>query len=248
MRSKSMDKKLRGWLELNVFVRGSAWSAALLAIVLGLSGCKTATEDQQAGFAAAASQALADSKTSADPQTGAEGEPAAKSAESAGKLLLREGDTIRVSFPGAPNLNAVQLIRRDGKITMPLVGEVHAAGVAPSDLEKQLLELYGPQLQTKEISVSLESSAFYVYVVGAILRPGKIVTDKPVSALEAIMEAGGFDQMRANMKKIKVIRYVDGKPHYYKLDMKGILGGEGKDAFILRPSDIVFVPERFTWF
>src|SRR5262245_24003935 len=71
----------------------------------------------------------------------------------ANKLLLREGDTVRISFPGAPNLNTAQTIRRDGKLALALVGEVQAAGLAPTELEKKLLELYGPQLQTKEVTV-----------------------------------------------------------------------------------------------
>lgn len=209
-----------------------------LAAALCFAGCKTASEDQQAGLAAAASQAIA-----AADQGASTNSPVATD-----KLLLREGDAIRIVFPGAPNLNTLAAIRRDGKITVPLIGEVHAAGLAPTDLEKRLLDLYGPQLQTKEVTVSLESSAFAVYVVGAVLRPGKIVSERPLSALEAIMEAGGFDQTRANLKKIRVIRYFQGKPEYHTLDMKGILAGRGTGAFALRPADILFIPERFTWF
>ncbi len=44
-------------------------------------------------------------------------------------IVLREGDSVRISFPGAPNLNSVQLIRRDGRITLPLIGEFQAAGL-----------------------------------------------------------------------------------------------------------------------
>src|SRR5438876_2556030 len=83
---------------------------------------------------------------------------------SADSIVLREGDVVKVTFPGAPNLNASQPIRRDGRITLQLVGEVQASGKTPSDLEKELIKLYGPQLQTKEVSVTLESSAFPVYV------------------------------------------------------------------------------------
>ena len=210
--------------------------AGVVALAVVLCGCKTTEqENQQASLAQAAMEA-----TQALEQPGTPGKT--------DKLLLREGDTLRITFPGAPNLNALQVVRRDGKITLPLVGEVQAAGVAPADLEKRLLELYGPQLQTKEISVSLESSAFQVYVVGAVLRPGKIVSDRPISALEAIMEAGGFDQTRANMKKVRVIRYVAGQPQYHTLNLRSILAGVGSEAFPLRPADIILVPERFTWF
>src|SRR5882672_2375321 len=108
-------------------------------------------------------------------------------------VLLREGDVVKITFPGAPNLNASQQIRRDGKITLQLIGEVTAAGKTRAALEAELLELYKPQLVTKEITVTVESSSFDVYVTGAVLKPGKVITSRPLTALEAIMEAGGPD-------------------------------------------------------
>src|SRR5262249_7552896 len=87
-------------------------------------------------------------------------------------IVLREGDSVRISFPGAPNLNTVQQIKRDGRIGLQLVGEVQAAGLTANQLEKELLKLYGPQLQTKEVSVAVENSSLVVYVTGAVLRPG----------------------------------------------------------------------------
>src|SRR6185436_19575014 len=94
-----------------------------------------------------------------------------------GSIVLHEGDVVKISFPGAPNLNTTQPIRRDGRITLQLIGEFQAAGMTPTDLEKELLKSYGPQLQTKEVSVTVESSAFPVYLTGAVLRPGKILSD-----------------------------------------------------------------------
>lgn len=172
----------------------------------------------------------------------------AGSAQATDILLLREGDTIRLNFPGAPNLNAIQAIRRDGKLALPLVGEVQAAGLTPADLEKKLLELYGPQLQTKELTVTLESSAFPVYVTGAVLKPGKVVSDRPLTALEAIGEAGGFDMNKADLKNIRVIRNDGIRTEYFSLNLKAYIAGKNTYIFRLKPSDIIFVPERFVWF
>jgi polysaccharide biosynthesis/export protein len=203
-------------------------AGAALSAVLMFAGCKSSGTS---GLDAATAQAA---------QAGA-GQPT-------DKLLLREGDTLRLNFPGAPNLNTIQAIRRDGKLALPLVGEVQAAGLAPAELEKKLLELYGPQLQTKELTVTLESSAFPVYVTGAVLKPGKIVSDRPLNALEAIMEAGGFDLGKANLKNVRVIRNESGRTEYFSLDLKAYLEGRKTDTFRLKPSDILFVPERFVWF
>jgi polysaccharide export outer membrane protein len=168
---------------------------------------------------------------------------------SAEPVVLREGDIVRISFPGAPNLNTLAAIRRDGKTSLPLIGEVQAAGLKPSELEAELIKLYGPQLQVKEVSVALETSAIPIYVNGSVLRPGKILSDRPITALEAIMEAGGFDHAKANLKEVTVIRRVaSGQVEYHKLNLKRVLQGKQIEPFLLKASDIVYVPERFSWF
>jgi polysaccharide export outer membrane protein len=162
--------------------------------------------------------------------------------------VLHEGDSVRVSFPGAPNLNTVQQIRRDGIIALPLIGEFKAAGLTPADMEKELVKQYGSQLQTKEVNVAVESSAFFVYVTGAVLRPGRVISDRPMTALEAIMEAGGFDYNKANLKKVVVIRHENGNTQHQLLNLKKVLHGEKDEPFSLKRSDIIYVPERFAWF
>jgi polysaccharide export outer membrane protein len=163
-------------------------------------------------------------------------------------MVLREGDAVRVTFPGAQNLNAVQPIKRDGRISMQLIGEVQAAGLTVKQLEDELLKLYGPQLQTKEVAVAVESSTFPVYVTGAVLRPGKIMPDRPMTALEAVMEAGGFDYTKANQKGVTVIRHENGHVDHFKVNLKKALQGQDTEPFNLKPGDIVYVPERFAWF
>lgn len=163
-------------------------------------------------------------------------------------LSLREGDVLRVSFPGAPDLNTTQPIRRDGVITLPMVGEVKAAGLTPADLQKELVRLYSPKLVSKEVNVSLESSTFPVFVTGAVLRPGRLSADRPLTALEAIMEAGGFDYTRANLKAVRIIRREQERLVNYTVNLKVVLQGRQNDPFVLKPMDIVYVPEKFSWF
>jgi polysaccharide export outer membrane protein len=163
-------------------------------------------------------------------------------------LILREGDVLKITFPGSPNLDTTQTIRRDGKITLQLVGEITAAGLAPTDLESKLSDVYSNQLVTHEITVAVISSSIPVFVDGAVLRPQKVVSDHPISALEAVMEAGGFDYTKANTKDVQVIRYEDGREHTYNLNLKAMMDGKPTEQFFLKPYDIVHVPERFSWF
>lgn len=163
-------------------------------------------------------------------------------------VLLREGDVLRISFSGSPSLDTTQQIRRDGKITLPLVGEVQAAGTTTEALQQNLIKLYAPQLSSTIITVTVASSTFPVFVTGSVIRPGKIVSDHPITALDAIMEAGGFDYTRANLKAVRVIRHEGDRVQNYTLNLKLVLAGKADKQFFLQPSDIVFVPERFAWF
>ena len=179
--------------------------------------------------------------------------PAAKTGERAANtnesFTLREGDVVKISFPGSPTLDTTQEIRRDGKINLPLgVGDVDAAGMTPTALEKKLVDLYAPQLSSKQVTVQVESSSFPFYVTGMVLRPGKILTDHPITALEAVMEAGGFDYSKADLKDVTVIRREQNTMKNYKLNLKAVLDGRQSDPFYLKPDDIVYVPERFNMF
>lgn len=162
--------------------------------------------------------------------------------------VLNEGDVVNIEFLGAPDLNSVQKIRRDGKISVQLIGEMVAAGKTPTELEKEIIKLAGPQLVAKEVMVTVNTAAFPIFVTGAVLRPGKITADRPLSALQAIMEAGGFDYGKANLKSVRVLRQEGDELKNYKINLKLPLQGKKSDPFQLKPEDIIFVPEKFVWF
>jgi polysaccharide export outer membrane protein len=163
-------------------------------------------------------------------------------------ITLREGDVLKISFPANANLNTTQPIRRDGMISMPLVGEVKAVGKTPTELEKDLADLYSTQLLSKEITVEVQSSSFPVYVSGSVLRPGKVISDHPITALEAVMEAGGYDNTKANLKGVTIIRHEGNSTRNYIVNLKRVVDGKPSESFYLKPGDIVIVPERFSWF
>jgi len=163
-------------------------------------------------------------------------------------ITLREGDVLKISFPGSANLNTTQQIRRDGMISMPLVGEVKAVGKTPAGLETDLIDLYSTQLLSKQVTVEVQSSSFPVYVSGSVLRPGKVMSDHPITALEAVMEAGGFDYTKANLKGVTIIRHEGNSTRNYIVNLKRIVDGKPSESFYLKPGDIVIVPERFSWF
>jgi polysaccharide biosynthesis/export protein len=166
----------------------------------------------------------------------------------ANSLVLQPGDAVQVTFPGAPTLNRTVAIRRDGKISLELIGDIDAAGLTPNQLEKVLLDKYGPMLVVKEVNVSVVTAAFIVYVTGAVSHPGKVASERVLTPLQAVIEAG-IDTQRANLKSVKVIRADEhGHNERFKLNLKNIMLGKEFQPFTLRPLDIIVVPEKFTWF
>ena len=164
------------------------------------------------------------------------------------KIVLQEGDVIKITFPDAPNLNTTTKIRRDGTISLPDVGELHVVGLTSTEVEKLLLAKYADQIVSKEINVSIEVSNFEVYVTGAVMHPGKVASDRPLTALEAVLEAGGVDFSRANLKNVVISRNINGRLQHFQVDLKKVLNGQSGDTFNLRPNDILYIPEKFAWF
>jgi len=157
---------------------------------------------------------------------------------------LNSGDVVQITFPAAPTLNTQEKVRLDGRLLLPLVGQVDAAGKTSKELQADLVKLYQPHLQVAEVMVNVLSSSASVYVGGAVNKPGRIPLERPMTALEAIMEAGGFDPKRANVKKVTVVRQADGHYSQHVLNLKPVLRGQEVEPFKLEPFDTVFVPER----
>ncbi len=163
-------------------------------------------------------------------------------------IILREGDVVKISFPDSANLDTTLPIRRDGKISPQLVGDVQAAGQTIDQLQDALIKLYTPQIGQKNITVTLESSSFPVFVTGAVVHPGKILSDHPMTALEAVMESGGFDYTTANTRAVKIIRNENGVMKHFTLNLQRILDGKDSTPFYLQPDDIIYVSQRFELF
>ena len=168
----------------------------------------------------------------------------AVNAMSTNLVRLNPGDVVSVTFPGAGQMNTTERVRLDGNILMPLVNEIPAAGKTPSELQADLVKAYDKHLQVKEVVVIVSSSSASIFVSGAVNHPGRITMERPMTILDAIMEAGGFDPRRANMKKVAVIRKKGGSYSRRIVNMKPVLKGINVPPVNLEPFDIIFVPEK----
>lgn len=157
-------------------------------------------------------------------------------------VVLGPGDVIRISFTTAPEMNQGQKIRADGKVSLPAVGQVTAAGKTLAQLESELKRLYSGQITNTDVLVTLDSSAIEVYMSGAVRSPGKLVFDRPTTILQAIMQAGGPNPF-GNMRSVRLIRLTNGVQRMQVLDLRPTLVGETTKAFYVKNGDIIQIPQ-----
>lgn len=159
-------------------------------------------------------------------------------------VVLKPGDVLQVKFLYWPELNEEkQSIRPDGKISLQLVGDVQAEGHTPEELRNHLLDLYQDKLIDPEIAVVVSSlDSHRVYVGGEVLSPGLVMINGRLTALEAIMQAGGFRKESAKMSSVVVVRQRDGAQYARTIDLRKSIEEPQSEPFLLEPYDIVFVP------
>ncbi len=153
---------------------------------------------------------------------------------------LAAGDEVKVSFSGAPDLNLKQKIQVNGNLSLPTIGDVRAVGKSISGFQSELTARYQPHFQDPTVVVSVENAAAGVYVSGEVLRPGKIPLDRPMTALEAVMECGGFSKL-ANPRQVIVVRNQANQMERYPLNLNDALNGGESQPFYLRVYDVVYV-------
>lgn len=158
-------------------------------------------------------------------------------------VTLSPGDVIKLSFPGATELNQAQKIRADGKVSLPLVGEVAASGKTLVDFQNELRRLYKPQLRNSEVLVTLESGTATVVVSGFVSKPGKFSFDRPTTVFQAIMEAGGPNTY-GNLKGVHLIRTINGQQHTAVIDLRSAMRGRTVEADYVRDGDIIYVGQK----
>src|SRR5438046_3925493 len=157
-------------------------------------------------------------------------------------VILASGDVVKLTFSSAPELNQSQKVRVDGKLSLPLIGEVDAAGKTVGQLQSDLIQLYKPQLKTPEVTVSLEGSVTTVTVSGTVAKPARITFASPTTASQAIMQAGGPSEY-GTLRHVRLHRIVNGVQKSQVFDLHGMLKGEDTKPFYVRDGDVIYVPQ-----
>jgi len=152
---------------------------------------------------------------------------------------LAPGDIITLTYPGAHEFNQKQKIRLNNRVSLPMIGDVVAGGKDLKVFQSQLATAYARHLQNPNVVVTLAKTSAAVYISGQVKEPGKVTLDRPMTALEAIMESGGFTKF-GSPKRVTVVRNENGKYRRYRLNLEAALGGLAK-PFPLKANDVIYV-------
>jgi polysaccharide export outer membrane protein len=156
-------------------------------------------------------------------------------------------DVLTVHVLANPGLTAQTRVRPDGKISVPGVGEISAAGRQPSEIADEVETALSRLLLHPDVTVIVDNfGPFLVYVLGEVQRPGSIEVRREMTVLGAIAAAGGATD-KAQLGSVALIRrFGEGEGIGVKLDLRGAMSGEdlSKDVAV-QMYDIVVVPRSF---
>jgi polysaccharide biosynthesis/export protein len=152
-------------------------------------------------------------------------------------------DMLQISVWKNESLSRQLPVRPDGKVSMPLLHDVQAAGLTPMQLRDKIAAALAEFMPNPEVSVTvLEVRSYRVSVLGEVQKPGVLQLKAPTTVLEAIALAGGFRDF-ASPSKIVIFRKDEGgQTQRLRFNYNRAVGAGGEENVALRSGDVVVVP------
>ena len=159
------------------------------------------------------------------------------------EYLIGPEDVLDITvWKNCPDLCRTVPVRPDGKLSLPLVNDVQAAGMTPMDLRQHLTDQLAEYIPSPEVSVIVrEVHNFKVAVVGAVKMPGDYEIKSQATVLELIARAQGLTEF-SNRDKIVVLRQNGAKTERIKFNYRKVAEGDDQDNLYVRAGDVIVVP------
>ena len=164
------------------------------------------------------------------------------------EFLLGPEDILEVTVWRNQDLSRTVVVRPDGKISLPLIGDVQASGLNASQVAAKIAARLTDFKENPNVSVSLkEVNSYFIYVLGEVLKPGKYPIKSYATVLQGVSMAGGFT-IYASKNKMQVIRTQTneaGKENQIRIPVpyNELVSGKGEiENFILKSGDTIVVP------
>jgi polysaccharide export outer membrane protein len=176
-------------------------------------------------------------------QKGSEAAPSgpAKAATTDPTYVIGPQDVLDISVWKEDQLTKTVPVRPDGKISMPLLNDVQAAGLTPTQLAGEITENLKKFVTDPQVTIIVrEINSQRVYLLGEVARPGAYPLLPNMTVLQALSSAGGFTQF-ANLKKVYVLRVENGKQEKFPFSYKHALDSPDQNI-VLKAGDTIVIP------
>ncbi len=155
------------------------------------------------------------------------------------------GDELNFRFPNTPELNTAAVVRSDGAVSLPMVGELTVVGYTLAELSDQVQAALAQRVRRPQVVINVQGSvpSQRVFVGGEVARPGVQNLAGPLTALQAVLAAEGLRDT-AQPSEVTVLRQGPaGERIVMKLDLAAVMAGQaGARDIVLAPYDVVLVP------
>lgn len=157
--------------------------------------------------------------------------------------VIGTDDVLSIVYWKDKDMSADAQVRPDGRIALPLINEVQAAGLTPEQLREKLMEESKRYMEDASITVVVRQiNSRKAFITGEINKPGPYPLTSPTTVMQLISMAGGLREY-ANSKKIVIMRTENGKPVSLPFNYKDVVSGKNLTQNIqLKPGDTVVVP------
>ena len=159
------------------------------------------------------------------------------------EYVIGRGDQLQIMVWKEKDLSQNMAVRIDGRISLPLIGDVVAAGKTIDELTKDLEKRFSEVVTDPAVSVMLiQSKSWRYYIIGKIKQPGEFPIDFPITVLQAIAKSGGFLDW-AKTDNISILRQTGGREVIIKFDYDTLTKGQDLAQNIqIKPGDTIIVP------
>src|SRR6202048_3047735 len=152
-------------------------------------------------------------------------------------------DVVRIDVWKEPDISRTIPVRPDGKISLPLLSDVQAAGLTALQLADSIRDGYKKFINSPQVTVTVtDINSRRVYVSGEVNHPGALPLLPNMTVLQALTSSGGFTQF-ARIKNIYILRTEEGKQVKHPFNYKDVINGKKpEDNILLQPGDTIVVP------
>jgi len=151
-------------------------------------------------------------------------------------------DVIRVSVWENPELTMDVTVRPDGKISLPLINEIHAADLTPIELSAVITKNLKEYMKDPQVTVILtQTNSQKIYLVGNVLRPGSYALRNEMTVLQALSLAGGFTTF-ASPRNMKLISGTGTRQDIRRINYYNMIEDIELDYHMLKPGDTIVIP------